>query len=98
MLSSGSSPLAVGLRANMWGFLLFAGAAWLVIGWTMLRLEPTNVAAVAGPVVMFGAVCELVRALAGTPTWWLNAESTSSSRVRRSRCAHFREGLPGQQH
>ena len=32
------------------------------------------------------------------PTRWLNGESTSSSRVRRSRRALFREGLPGQQH
>ena len=72
MLSSGSSPLTV-KRANVWGFLLFAGAAWLVIGWTMLRLEPTSATAVAGPVVLFGAVCEGLRALAGTRTWWLNA-------------------------
>ncbi|MEV0899391.1 hypothetical protein [Actinoplanes sp. NPDC049802] len=72
MLSSGSSPLTV-KRGSMWGFLMFAGAAWLAIGWAMLRLEPTNVAAVAGPVVLFGAVCELVRALAGTRMWWLNA-------------------------
>ncbi|WP_433377676.1 HdeD family acid-resistance protein [Actinoplanes sp. CA-142083] len=32
-----------------------------------------DVAAVAGPVVLFGALCEAVRALAGTRTWWLNA-------------------------
>ncbi|GAA2668112.1 hypothetical protein Apa02nite_011540 [Actinoplanes palleronii] len=57
----------------MWGFLLFAGAAWLVIGWSVLRLEPTAVTAVAGPIVLFGAVCEGLRALAGTRTWWLNA-------------------------
>ncbi|MFC3987916.1 hypothetical protein [Actinoplanes siamensis] len=57
----------------MWGFLLFAAAAWLVIGWSVLRLEPAGIAAVAGPVVLFGAVCEGLRALAGTRTWWLNA-------------------------
>lgn len=72
MLWSGSSPLSV-VRASMWGFLLFAGVAWLAIGWSVLRLEPVGVADVAGPVVLFGALCEGVRALAGTRTWWLNA-------------------------
>lgn len=72
MLSSGSAPLTV-KRGSMWGFLMFAGAAWLVIGWAVLRLEPADVTAVAGPVVLFGAVCEMLRALAGTRTWWLNA-------------------------
>jgi hypothetical protein len=72
MLSSGSSPMTV-MRDRMWGFLLFAGVAWLAIGWSMLRLEPADVAQVAGPVVLFGALCEAVRALAGTRTWWLNA-------------------------
>ncbi|GIF11979.1 hypothetical protein Ate01nite_20110 [Actinoplanes teichomyceticus] len=57
----------------MWGFLMFAGAAWLVIGWSVLRLEPIDVTRVAGPIVLFGAVCEALRALAGTRTWWLNA-------------------------
>ncbi|MBO3737165.1 hypothetical protein [Actinoplanes flavus] len=52
---------------------MVAGAVWLAIGWTMLRLDPVSVAAVAGPVVLFGALCELVRALAGTRMWWLNA-------------------------
>ena len=69
---SGSSPLTV-VRANMWGFLLFAGVAWLAIGWSVLRLEPSDVVGAAGPVVLFGALCEAVRALAGTRTWWLNA-------------------------
>ena len=72
MLWSGSSPMTV-VRDSMWGFLLFAGVAWLAIGWSVLRLEPVDVAQVAGPVVLFGAVCEVVRALAGTRTWWLNA-------------------------
>lgn len=72
MLWSGSSPMTV-VRDSMWGFLLFAGVAWLAIGWSVLRLEPADVAQVAGPVVLFGALCEAVRALAGTRTWWLNA-------------------------
>jgi uncharacterized membrane protein HdeD (DUF308 family) len=72
MLWSGSSPMTV-LRDSTWGFLMFAGVAWLAIGWSVLRLEPVNVALVAGPVVSFGALCEAVRALAGTRTWWLNA-------------------------
>jgi len=72
MLWSGSSPMTV-MRDSMWGFLLFAGVAWLAIGWSVLRLEPADVAQVAGPVVLFGALCEAVRALAGTRTWWLNA-------------------------
>ncbi|WP_430779920.1 hypothetical protein [Actinoplanes sp. G11-F43] len=72
MLSSGSAPLTV-KRGSMWTFLMFAGAAWLVIGWAVLRLEAADIAAVAGPVVLFGAVCEMLRALAGTRTWWLNA-------------------------
>jgi hypothetical protein len=72
MLWSGSKPLTV-VRENMWGCLMFAGVAWLVISWCVLRLEPTDVADVAGPVVLFGALTEAVRALAGTRTWWLNA-------------------------
>jgi uncharacterized membrane protein HdeD (DUF308 family) len=72
MLWSGSSPMTV-LRDSMWGFLMFAGVAWLAIAWSVLRLEPADVAGVAGPVVLFGALCEAVRALAGTRTWWLNA-------------------------
>jgi uncharacterized membrane protein HdeD (DUF308 family) len=72
MLWSGSSPLAV-VRAGMWGFLLFAGAAWLAIAWSVLRLQPADIVHVAGPVVLFGALTEAVRALSGTRTWWLNA-------------------------
>ncbi|WIM98188.1 DUF308 domain-containing protein [Actinoplanes oblitus] len=52
---------------------MVAAAAWLVTGWSVLRLEPTDITAVAGPIVLFGAVCEGLRALAGTRTWWLNA-------------------------
>ena len=72
MLWSGSSPLSV-VRDGMWGFLLFAGVAWLAIAWSVLRLEPTDIVTVAGPVILFGALTEAVRALAGTRTWWLNA-------------------------
>jgi uncharacterized membrane protein HdeD (DUF308 family) len=72
MLWSGTSPLQV-LRDSMWGFLMFAGVAWLAIAWSVLRLEPADVVSVAGPVILFGALCEAVRALAGTRTWWLNA-------------------------
>ncbi|GAA3341018.1 hypothetical protein GCM10020358_30780 [Amorphoplanes nipponensis] len=72
MLWSGSSPLTV-VRDGMWGFLLFAGVAWLAIAWSVLRLEPADLATVAGPVILFAAVTEALRALAGTRTWWLNA-------------------------
>lgn len=72
MLWSGSSPLSV-MRESMWGFLLFAGVAWLAVGWSVLRLEPAAIAEVTGPVIFFGALCEVVRALAGTKTWWMNA-------------------------
>lgn len=72
MLWSGSSPLSV-MRRSMWGFLLFAGVAWLAIGWSVLRLEPADVVAVAGPIIFFAALCEVVRALSGTATWWVNA-------------------------
>ncbi|GGQ51491.1 hypothetical protein GCM10010166_20420 [Couchioplanes caeruleus subsp. azureus] len=72
MLWSGSSPLTV-VRDGMWGFLLLAGVAWLAIAWSVLRLEPADIADVAGPVVLFAALTEAVRALAGTRTWWLNA-------------------------
>ena len=48
---TGSSPLAA-VRAGMWGLLLFAAASWLAIGWSVLRLEPSNVAAVAGAVIL----------------------------------------------
>ncbi|MEV4278239.1 hypothetical protein [Actinoplanes xinjiangensis] len=72
MLWSGSSPSTV-KRGNMWGLLMFTGAAWLAISWSVLRLEPLDIAAVAGPIVLFGAVGEMLRAFAGTRTWWLNA-------------------------
>lgn len=72
MLWSGSSPVTV-LRDSMWGLLMFAGVAWLAIAWSVLRLEPVDVVGVAGPVLFFGALCEAVRALAATRTWWLNA-------------------------
>ncbi|HEX9999366.1 MAG TPA: hypothetical protein VGB74_02835 [Actinoplanes sp.] len=75
MLWSSPSPLTV-MRDSMWGFLMFAGVAWLAIGWSVLRLEPADVVSVAGPVIFFGALCEAVRALAGTRTWWLNAGMT----------------------
>jgi len=69
---SGSSPLAV-VRDGMWGLLMFAGVAWLAIGWSVLRLEPTGVATAAGLAILFGALTEALRACAGTRTWWLNA-------------------------
>jgi uncharacterized membrane protein HdeD (DUF308 family) len=76
MLWSGSSPLSV-VRDSMWGFLLFAGVAWLAVAWSVLRLEPADVVAVTAPIVFLGALCEAVRALAGTRTWWLNAGLTA---------------------
>ncbi|WP_203834620.1 HdeD family acid-resistance protein [Winogradskya humida] len=60
------------VRDGMWGFLLFSGVAWLAVAWSVLRLEPADVAEVAGPVILFAALTEAVRALAGTRTWWLN--------------------------
>jgi hypothetical protein len=72
MLWSGSSSRA-GVRDSVWGLLLFAGAAWLAIGWCVLRLAPPDVVAVGAAVLFFGALCEVVRALAGMRTWWLNA-------------------------
>jgi uncharacterized membrane protein HdeD (DUF308 family) len=57
----------------MWALLLFAGVAWLAIGWSVLRLEPANIVTAAGPVILFGALTEALRACAGTRTWWLNA-------------------------
>jgi uncharacterized membrane protein HdeD (DUF308 family) len=69
---SGSSPLAV-IRDGMWALLLFAGVAWLAIGWSVLRLEPANIVTAAGPVILFAALTEALRACAGTRTWWLNA-------------------------
>jgi len=72
MLWSGSAPLTV-VRDGMWGFLLFSGVAWLAIAWGVLRLEPVDIVNVAGPVILFGAATEVIRALAGTRTWWLNA-------------------------
>jgi hypothetical protein len=75
MLWSGSSPLTV-MRDSMWGFLMFAGVAWLAISWSVLRLEPVDVVSVAAPMLLFGALCEGMRALAGTRTWWLNAGLT----------------------
>lgn len=69
---SGSSPLAV-VRDGMWGLLMFAGVAWLAIAWSVLRLEPGDVVHVAGPVILFGALAEALRACAGARTWWINA-------------------------
>ncbi len=72
MMWSGSSPLTV-VRDGLWGFLLFAGVTWLAVSWSVLRLEPADLARVAGPVILFGALTEAVRALALTRTWGLNA-------------------------
>ncbi|WP_306216396.1 hypothetical protein, partial [Actinoplanes sp. RD1] len=72
MMWSGSSPLTV-VREGLWGFLLFAGVTWLAVSWSVLRLEPADLARVAGPVILFGALTEAVRALALTRTWGLNA-------------------------
>ncbi|MEV4637167.1 hypothetical protein AB0J80_07425 [Actinoplanes sp. NPDC049548] len=72
MLWSGSSPLTI-VRHAMWGLLLLTGVAWLAIGWSVLRLEPADIADVAGPVLLFAAATEVVRAVAGPRTWWLNA-------------------------
>ncbi|MET8149440.1 HdeD family acid-resistance protein [Actinoplanes sp. NPDC049668] len=47
--------------------------AWLAIAWSVLRLEPVDIVTAAGLVILFGAVTEAIRALAGTRTWWLNA-------------------------
>jgi uncharacterized membrane protein HdeD (DUF308 family) len=52
--------------------LLFAGVAWLAIGWSVLRLVPPDVVGVASAVLFFAALCEVVRALVGMRTWWLN--------------------------
>jgi uncharacterized membrane protein HdeD (DUF308 family) len=72
MLWSGSSPLAA-RRGVMWGLLMVSGVAWLAVAWSVLRLDPIDVGYVAGPVVLFGALTEALRALAGRSTWWLNA-------------------------
>lgn len=72
MLWSGSSPLAA-VRAGMWGLVMITGVAWLAISWSVLRLDSIDVARVAGPVILFGAGTEVLRALAGRRTWWLNA-------------------------
>src|SRR5919112_5564645 len=61
---SGSSTLAV-VRDGMWGLLMFAGVAWLAVALSVLRLEPADVGHVAGPVILFGALAEAVRAGAG---------------------------------
>ncbi|MEU7902461.1 DUF308 domain-containing protein [Actinoplanes sp. NPDC049118] len=47
--------------------------AWLAIAWSVLRIEPVDIVALGGTVILFGAATEVVRALAGTRTWWLNA-------------------------
>jgi hypothetical protein len=52
---TGSSPLAA-MREGIWGLMLFAAASWLAIGWTVLRLEPSDVVTMAGAVVLFGAL------------------------------------------
>ena len=67
-----TGPLAA-VRHGMWGWLMFAGVAWLAVAWTVLRLEPADIVHVAGPVVLFGALTEALRACAGARTWWMNA-------------------------
>jgi hypothetical protein len=69
---SGSSSLAV-VRDGMWGLLMFAGVVWLAVAWSVLRLEPGDIVHVAGPVILFGALAEALRACAGARTWWINA-------------------------
>jgi uncharacterized membrane protein HdeD (DUF308 family) len=53
--------------------LLLTGVAWLATAWSVLRLEPTDLAPVAGAVVLFGAVTEALRAIGGGRLWWVNA-------------------------
>ncbi|BFU45950.1 hypothetical protein [Krasilnikovia sp. MM14-A1004] len=72
MVWSGSAPRS-GVRERMWGVLLVMGVAWLGVSWLVLRAEPADVADVAGPVLLFAAASEVVRALAGARTWWLGA-------------------------
>ena len=67
-----TGPLSA-VRHAMWGWLMLAGVAWLAVGWTVLRLEPADIVRVAGPVVLFGALTEALRACAGAKTWWMNA-------------------------
>ncbi|MEV7627378.1 hypothetical protein [Actinoplanes sp. NPDC089786] len=67
-----TGPLSA-VRHAMWGWLMLAGVAWLAVGWTVLRLEPADIVRVAGPVVLFGALTEALRACAGARTWWMNA-------------------------
>ncbi|GAB1690522.1 hypothetical protein [Krasilnikovia sp. M28-CT-15] len=72
MVWSGSAPRS-GVRERMWGVLLVMGVAWLGVSWLVLRADPADVADVAGPVLLFAAASEVVRALAGARTWWLGA-------------------------
>ncbi|GLY93541.1 hypothetical protein [Actinoplanes sp. NBRC 103695] len=67
-----TGPLAA-VRHGMWGWLMLAGVAWLAVAWTVLRLEPADIVHVAGPVILFGALTEALRAFAGARTWWMNA-------------------------
>lgn len=72
-MSWSSTPALSSVRGALWGFLMFAGVAWLAISWSVLRLEPTDVVRVAGPVILFGALSEALRALVGARTWWMHA-------------------------
>ncbi|RZU53022.1 uncharacterized membrane protein HdeD (DUF308 family) [Krasilnikovia cinnamomea] len=72
MVWSGSAPRS-GVRERVWAVLLVMGVAWLGLSWLVLRAEPSDVGNVAGPVLLFAAASEVVRALAGARTWWLGA-------------------------
>ncbi len=74
--AGGPAPAVTGGRAApawVWSALLVVAAVWLAFCWTVLRVEPSDMSRWAGAAVLFGAVCEALRAVSGGRMWWLNA-------------------------
>jgi uncharacterized membrane protein HdeD (DUF308 family) len=68
-----SARSADGSPAWAWSAMLVTGVGWLVFCWTVLRVEPADLAWWAGAAVMLGAAGEVVRAFAGGRLWVMNA-------------------------
>jgi hypothetical protein len=75
--TNGATPQDVraagGAPAWAWPAMLVTGVVWLAFCWTVLRVEPADIAGWAGAAVMLGATCEVVRAFAGGRMWAMNA-------------------------
>jgi hypothetical protein len=73
MTSTDPTTSQDGSSSWAWSAMLATGAVWMAFSWSVLRMEPTDLAWWAGAAVMFGAGGEVIRAFVGGRLWALNA-------------------------